>query len=251
MTPTTAGMPTLAATAGGFNLSNPFLASQFNQGADLIRNQVGSTFSGSGMYGSAAHQNALTGSLGNLWTNLAAPAYQFERGQQDAAAQAMAGLQQNDLSRALQGAGMGADYQLQGAGLAGDFWNRGNTNAIAAMGSLPGLFEYGSMPAQNLINAGQMREQQAGNYLNDAMARFNQEQMAPWAALDQYRAAIGEMPLQGLGTTSGQQTAQRATNPWGSAAGGALGGAQMGSSFGPWGTLIGAGLGGLMGYMGG
>lgn len=269
LTPTTAGINSLQQTASGANLNNPLLASQFNQGADLIRNQVGGVFNNSGMFGSAAHQNALTGSLGNLWTNLAAPAYQYERGLQESAANSLAGFQQNDLSRALNAAGMGAstfgqdasrslqalgqlgNYNLSGLQMGGDFWNTGNTQGLAAGQMLPSLYQYGSMPAQTMLGVGQAREEMGSMYLNDAINRFNFDQNAPWAALDRYSGVVNGLPLSAFGTQSSTGSAQRASNPFLGALGGLSAGAGIAGTLGLGSNPLGWGIMGLSALMGG
>jgi hypothetical protein len=296
-TATTAGMDTLANTASGANLlSNPWVMQQFNQGAQGITNQVNADFNKAGMYGGGHHEAALAGQLGNLYTSLAAPAYQQERALMEQSAANLGNFQANDLSRALQSAGMGADAWLSGAGLnqaglqaagglaesqagraldagnlwgnfanqdanraltgattqadlanqdaanrlsgaslAGNLWQQGNQDIFDTAQQLPGVYDYGSMPAQQLLGVGAARESQAGLELQDAIDRFNFAQQEPYQALDRYRAAIGELPLQGLGTST--TVNQSHTNPFLGALGGAAGGAGLVSAMSmsnPW-----------------
>jgi hypothetical protein len=91
--------------------------------------------------------------------------------------------------------------------------------------------------------------------IDEAMQRYNYNQMAPWAKLGAYQQLV-------TGQYGGQTTATGAGggagggSPWMGAAGGAMSGAatgaQVGSMFGPgYGTLIGAGAGAVLGGAGG
>ena len=82
------------------------------------------------------------------------------------------------------------------------------------------------------------QEQQAGNYITDAMNRYNYNQQQPWQNLQNYSGIINGYG--GLGGTSTTTQSAPKSNPLMGAAGGAMAGMSIG---GPWGAAIGGGLG--------
>jgi len=100
-----------------------------------------------------------------------------------------------------------------------------------------------NMDLQQLAAVGAAREGQSEAELADNVARFNFEQNIDAQKLRDYMALVG-------GGTTGTQTSQPVfRNPLASGLGGALGGAQLGASFGN--PMLGAIGGGLLGLMGG
>jgi hypothetical protein len=93
--------------------------------------------------------------------------------------------------------------------------------------------QYGDI--ERLLGVGGMREDQTQRYMGANQDRWNFGQAAPWQNLNNYANVIYGLPG-GYGT-------QSMTQPGGSRASGAMGGAMAGSSMGPWGALAGGLLG--------
>lgn len=214
-------------TASGAAM-NPYLDSVFNAAAPRVQDAVNSNFAKAGRYGgNAAHTGALTREMGNLAASIYAPAYEAERGRQMQAAGQMSGL------------------QLAGADLASGIHGQGNSDALRAQALLPSLYQYGQMPAQSLLQVGAANEGMQGQYIDDAMTRYNYPYAAQQDALNRYAGIVNGLPdFSGSTTTS---TGTPASNGAMSAMGGVMAGAQLGSMFGPIGSGVGAGLGGLWG----
>lgn len=90
--------------AGG---ANPYLDQMFNQGAEQVRNNVNSNFSQAGRYGSGAHTDVLTDSLGDMATQMYGGAYE------------------NDQARRMQAMGMAPQFANQAYQDAGQMMNVG------------------------------------------------------------------------------------------------------------------------------
>jgi hypothetical protein len=243
-----AGMEQLARTASGMYVnpnSNPYLASYVKAAQDptaeayqrVTAPTLASQMSKAGRYGSGAFMGAqsanetnLGRSLGDIATKIYAPAYESERGRQDAAASGYAGLQRGagsdygqlysagqkaaaDAAMAGYGrsaANIGADLTAQGAGISGlqGAYQAGNDDRTAALSQYPAMLasQYGTSDA--LIKAGQgftgiddqlRQQQQAG--INDAMNRWNATQREPFQDLDTYMKMIGQ-PTSGSSSTT-------------------------------------------------
>lgn len=85
----TAGTQAMAGFLPG--AENPYLDRMYEQGAERVMNDVNTQFAKAGRLGSGAYTEALGDSLGNLYTNIYAPAYETERNRQMSAASAVAG----------------------------------------------------------------------------------------------------------------------------------------------------------------
>lgn len=110
----------------------------------------------------------------------------------------------------------------------------------------PSLANQDYVDLQALQGVGANVEDLAGRYMQDQQARYDFSQNAPQTNLDNFLSRVtGAYPG---GTTQQQTPIYR--NRTAGAAGGALAGAQLGSSFGPYGTAIGAVAGGLLGAYG-
>jgi hypothetical protein len=94
-----------------------------------------------------------------------------------------------------------------------------------------------------LQGVGGQVEDLSGRYMEDAARRWDTEQNRPGNTLDSYLQRIG-------GNMGSTQSTPIYRNRGAGAVGGAVSGAQLGSSFGPWGTAIGAIGGGLLGGYG-
>lgn len=213
---------------------NPHLKSMFDQGASQVTDAVNGNFMQAGRFGSnAAHTGALTKELGNLWSNINMPAYEAER--------------DRGLQAAAQTASIGAadrDRQLQGLDLQGGLYSQANQDAARQQALLPSIFQYGAAPGQQMVNVGGAYEGLAGEQMADQIARYDYQNNAPWAFLNNYSSVVNGLP--NLSSTSTSTQAPGRSRSMG-ALGGAMSGASMGSSFGPWGAAIGAIGGGLFG----
>jgi hypothetical protein len=194
---------------GGFLGSNPYM-NQLNQFAGGQNPHLDAQFNRAAM----ATQGQLASQFAGAGRNV--DQSEGNRAQQlnDLATSMYGGAYENDRNRALQATGMQA-------GLYGDERNR----QMQTLGLSPALgqAQYGDL--DRLLGVGQTQE------------GYQQQQLdAPGNALDQYIGRIsGNM---------GQTTINTGSR---NVAGGALGGAMMGSALGPWGALGGGILGGIFG----
>lgn len=114
----------------------------------------------------------------------------------------------------------------------------------AGLAMAPGLQQAGLMGGNILGGIGSQFQGMDQAAINEAMARHN----FPTTATNQYINQLGVLSGGNLGgTTIGTESGGSDLL---SAAGGAMSGAKLGSTFGPWGTAAGALLGGLGGYLG-
>lgn len=171
----------LMETASGANLTNnPYLDQTFDTAANKLRENftdtvlpnIGAQFGMSGGAGSALHQELaskaggqFTDSLSDLATQIYGGNYQQERARQEAA---RSGLMNT------------------GAGLYGT----GVQERMGAAGLAPTLDQASYLPAQMLQQAGKTQEGYSERELEDAINRFNFEQNAPLANLQDYMSLI-------------------------------------------------------------
>ena len=230
-----AGTSQLAQTAGGANLyGNPFLDAQFNaasanmgQQFDRAASRIDASFGGGGRAGSNAHAQAMgdaagqfSDSLSSLGANIYGGNYQAERDRQ---MQASNVLQQGGLA---------------GGGLLGNLYGNVDQSMARAATMTPAhsAMQYGNI--DQLGQVGSMVDQQAQNYLQDDINRFNFSQQAPWDRVGQYMGIVNSpsggtmrqtgggpgdvaQALGGAGT--GAATGYMVGGPWGAAAGGIIG----------------------------
>jgi hypothetical protein len=249
-TQTTAGINTLQQAANGDMIGqNPYLASMFDSGANKIQNAVNANFSAAGRYGSGAHQGAMASGMGDLYSSIYAPAYAQERQNQLGAAGQLGQFNAADLGRMGSLYDASANRRLEATGLIGDIYSTSNAQGMAAAGMLPSLYNYGLMPADTMMTAGAQYENLAGQYLNDAMTRYNYDANSGRANVSWLADMMNGLPTYGTTTGTTTQPGQR-RSPLAGALGGAASGASVGANFGPWGAGIGAGIGALGGLFG-
>ena len=175
------GAGNLAQTSSGaFLNSNPYLDQTFDSASnrlkqnftDTVMPNIGAQFGMSGGAGSALHQELaakaggqFTDSLSNLASQIYGGNYQQERGRQDAAS---------------------GNLMNTGAGLYGT----GVQERMGAAGLAPTLDQAGYLPSQMLQDAGQKYEGFGEKVLGDDINRFNYEQNAPLANLQDYLSMI-------------------------------------------------------------
>lgn len=254
---TTAGMDTLQATARGDMIGqNPYLQQMYDSGARQVANGVNAQFAQGGRFGSNAHSEGLSNGLGNLYSSIYAPAYAQERQNQLGAANSLGGFQAQDLSRGLQGLGMAGQFmsddygrQVTSAGALANVANTANQQGLTGISQLGSLYNYGLQPGQTMLDIGGAYEGLAGDYLQDAMTRYNY-------AANAGRSNVGWLADMMNGLPAGQNSSGSGTVPnqprnrTMTGLGGAATGASMGSYFGPWGAAIGGIGGGLLGAFG-
>ena len=169
--------------------SNPYLDASFNRAAEQVRDNTSAMFSKAGRYGSVAHQDQLSDSLGDMATNFYGAAYDQDQNRRFGAAEALGARQAGDLSRNL-GAQQAAAGVQQGA----------NSQSLAAAGMVPGLNDYSQSNNRGLMGLGQMHEGMAQQQLADSMNRWNFGQNAGWDLLSRYNGTV--QPLAAMGGSS-------------------------------------------------
>lgn len=242
---TTAGIDTLQATARGDMIGqNPWtqrLAGQVTDG-------VNANFTKAGRFGSNAHTEGLASGLSDLYGSI----YQSERQNQLGAANSLAGYNAADLARGGSLYEGSANRMLQGAGLLGDLYATGNEQGMQAASMLPGLYDYGLKPADTMMNAGAQYENLAGEYLGDAMSRYNYNANAGRANVSWLADMMNAVPTYANTTGTATTVGGPRRSPLAGALGGAAGGAGIASALGlsnPW-TAGAVGLGAILGGWG-
>lgn len=193
------GNPAMAGLSQFGNGQNPHLDSLFSRGAEQVGNAVNSQFAQAGRYGgNAARQDVMQRGMGDLFTNIYAPAYEAERNRGLQAQQTMGGLFD-----------AGQNRTLAGIDMLGGMHAQGNADAARAQALLPGLFSAGQMPGQAMLDVGGIYEGQAQNMLNADMDRYNYQANAPWQYLTQYANMMNGLPdFSGSTQTSTQRVPQ-------------------------------------------
>jgi hypothetical protein len=213
------------------SVNNPYLDATFNKAADSVQQRLGSQFAGSGR-NTDASRAVNADELNNLSNTIYGGAYENERSR--------------GLAYDQQQLGIGAQgYESERDRMATDL-DRQRSQQYAVAGMAPQLANQDYVDLQALGGVGGQVEDLSGRLMEDQAARWDYNQNAPQMNLDNYLARItGAYPGQ-----NATQTTPTYRNRTAGAAGGALAGAQMGSSFGPYGALIGAVGGGLLGGYG-
>lgn len=174
--------------------ANPYLENAINRSLGDVQTRINSQFSGNN-YGTTAHQETLQRGLGDQASNMRMQDYGIQQG-----------LAESDINRRM--AAQQSDYN-RGASLYDSMFNRNNN-----------MYQYGMNTMNNAaINA--------PNYLNaslqpsrDMWQMGSQLQQMPWQNVQNYGQAIS-------GNYGQSQSNPYFTNPWASAAGGAMTGASL------------------------
>ena len=132
--------------------------------------------------------------------------------------------------------------------LATTFFGQERGRQLQAAALAPTLAQQDFADISQLLNVGQITENQARALIQDRVGRFQFEQQRPESALDSFLQRIG-LSTSLFGNTATQQT-PLFTNPIGGGLGGAATGAALGSVIPGLGTGVGAGVGGLLGLLG-
>jgi hypothetical protein len=220
----------LAGIAGGQAGQNPYIDQVIQNSADDIRNQIGSVFSSGGRYGSAAHQNALVDSIGEMASRRRMEAFEADRARQlqasgqiqsafDAsqgralsATGQQAGLREADIGRQLLGAGalsnqFGQNFnrQLQASQLMGGFQGQDLARQLSAAQAATGVdqgnvaqrLQAGQALSSSGLQDRSLNLQQA-NSLSDVLNQNLQRQLQASGQLQQYDLGRQGQTLQGL-----------------------------------------------------
>ena len=257
------GMTTLGATANGSMLnSNPYLDSMFGQASRQLTNNyqnvvnpsINATFGGAGRTGSNAQTGALGDAAGQYGDSLAGLAssiyggnYANERQNQLGAANSLSNLYQGGQSNALQ-AGLGLSQNgLGGIGALGGLYGNISADQARAGAFAPSASAMDWNNIDRLMGVGSQVQGQAGNILQDSMARYNFGQNNPWNQVQNYGASLYGLP--------GSYGSQTAPGIGGSQTAGAIGGGLSGAAIGRqvtpnswWGPALGGLLGAFGGY---
>ena len=232
-----AGAAQNTAGTGVFNdfaqngVNNPFLDAQFDRAAERVRDNTAAMFSKAGRYGSVAHQDQLSDSLGDMATNFYGQAYNQDQNRRFGAAQQLAGMQQGDLAR-----------NLSGATAAAGVGQNANQQALQAATMFPALNSYAQANDRGMLELGAMQEGKAAQHLQDSMDRWNFGQNAGWDLLSRYNQTI--QPIAAMGGSS-TQTGPRAQSGFGAALQGGLGTGLAAAAIPGVGPMAAIGLGGL------
>lgn len=162
--------PGNAALQGILGQGNPYLDQQFKAQSQPVIDAVNAQAGLAGRTGSGADQQLLTRNLGQLASNIYAPAFQQQ--------------QQNTLTAA--------------QGLNNQF-NTQNNQTIAGATAAPGLAASDYTDLQNLLNVGGQYDQKGQQYTDAATNQWNFNQQQPWNLLSKFGGAIN-----GLGGLGGQ-----------------------------------------------
>lgn len=244
--------------------ANPYMDALINQSAQDAANSVAGRFSSSGRYGSGAFSKAIADATGRIATQTRFDDYNNERGRQAQAAQAIdsarlarAGLAQSQKAQQIgatqsliDNENQAANFDMARAGVDLSANQNATDRGVGLLGQLGNLEELRLAPMQRQLALGQMEDAMRQDQINADMAKFQEEQQAPWQQLGLYQSAVN--PIAGMGgsssgtqTTRGAQpsTAQTITGGVLSALGGLgkLGGASgIGSALGSLGSGIGS-----------
>lgn len=207
------------AAGGG---TNPYLTQMLDQGANRISDQVASSMSGSGRYGSFGHAGALNDRISEFQNPVLAQAYETDQnrrlqatGQIDAARQAATQAQLQGEAGWLGQYNQNTANQMQGAtGLLSN-QQQGAQRALGYSALAPELYNATYAPTEHRAAIGDYMQGRDQQSLQGARQQFEAQEAMPWTQLARYGAALGYVsPLAGQagnisGTTSGTNVSDR------------------------------------------
>ena len=184
------------------------------------------------------------------------PLYSQTQGLLQQARRGATGAGQLDGSRqAILEQGVIGDYLTKAGDISSSMYNQAYSDALktqtAALSQLPTTLSSIMSPSQSLMQLGSMETARQQQAINDARARFEFEQKAPYQALQNYSQIAGQNILPGTQT---QTAGDPLLDPTGTLVGGGAGylggsmvaGATAGSTLGVPGMVAGAIIGGLL-----
>lgn len=154
---------------------NPFLNNAINRSMDDVQGRINSQFAGSN-YGTTANQQVLAQELGNVSSNMRMQDYGTQQQ-----------LAENAINRNLQAS------------------QQDTANRMAAAQFAPTLGNQAYQDAQQLMNAGQMRQDQAQQGLDFNYQQFQEQQDLPYKQLAAMGGVFGSN-LGGSSTTTSNQS---------------------------------------------
>lgn len=169
---------------GDFLDGSPYLDDIISKNAEDIGTQTNQLFAAGGRYGSGAHQGVLADSIGDMASNLRNQNYQFERGNQLGAANA---LESSQVGRALGAAGLE---------------NQGFQNMLGMISQLPTIQGNKVFDANQQMGIGGAIDSRTQQGLDNLINQWNQLENEDWARLGGLISAA-----QGVAGPYGTQTA--------------------------------------------
>ena len=176
--------------------------------------------------------------IGSLYTQLKGQGLQSTVDAARAGGSLYSDLYSGNMDRALRAAGLSAESYTRGL----DLSQRGQ---LQALGLAPSIARLGLMPSQIYQNVGSQFRAMNQAAIDDAMARWQFEQNAPYQNLQQFAAILGGIPVTG-GTTASTAPVNRMM----SGAGGAMTGYALATLIAPELAIPAALFGGGLGYFG-
>lgn len=199
-----------------------------------------SAFARSGRFGSGAHQNLAQQQRED-----------FARAMTETGGQLAYQNYGDERNRQMQGIGLAtgleeaaANRQMQGIGMDQDRINSAAARQMQALGMAPGLDASRFMPAQQMLQAGQLQDQYAQRLLGDDAARWDFYQNEPLNRLNNF-FGIANNQTGSHQTQSGPGGGSDIAGILGGAAGGAGLGSLLSGGLAGW-TGVGAGAGALL-----
>lgn len=169
-----------------------------NSAAGLTESGYGRSLQGAGLYGDLANTDYARQLQGyGQAGNLAESGY----GRMMQGAGMYGDLLNTDANRRYQSAtdqaglwGQDMGTRLQGAQLAGNMWSQGNADALGAAAMLPSMYQYGSMPAETMMQVGGAQEQMNQAQIDEDRARWDYSQNAGWQNAQRFAGLMSGMP---------------------------------------------------------
>lgn len=194
-----AGQPTSSATnlagmaSGADAGQNPYLLKMLADNNARIGNQVNSSISGMGRYGSAGHTDVLARTLASTDNPVLSAAYENDRNRMLSASGQID--QSNNAARGL---------QLNAAQGQTNLLNAGQQNAAQWANMLPQLQQMSYAPSQQLLGAGGLQDAYNQKNIDAQRQLFEQQQAMPWNQLSRFSGAVSG--LSGLTGNAGSMT---------------------------------------------
>jgi hypothetical protein len=179
-------------TAAGNNLmGNPFIDRMISDNATTMGTSITDQMGTMGRGGSGVHQQTLADSIGRMANDTRLQNYNTERANQMQASNALVGgaQAQDSLANAAAGSAFNA-------------MQTGNQNVFTGGQLSPALYAAQMAPYDTMLNVGQMQEGKQFEQLQEDLSRFNSDNTATLAELNN-RAALLQGVVGNYGTTTG------------------------------------------------
>lgn len=201
-----AGQPTSSATnladmaSGADAGKNPYLLQMLADNNARIGNQVNSSISGMGRYGSAGHTDVLARTLAQTDNPVLSAAYENDRNRMLSASGQID--QSNNAARGL---------QLNAAAGQAGIQNFGQQNAAQWANMLPQLQQAAYMPGQQLMALGDYQNNYNQRNIDAQRQLFEQQQAMPWNQLNRFSGSVSGLGglIGNAGSMTGTQDTQK------------------------------------------